>query len=210
MGSKATSADGALEYLKKELKVEGTIIATVVFGNVVWVLLQVCLDWKNTKSKFFKCFFFKIILKHLKSIKLMLLQSKRSINSVPNTLLCVHMRAFWADEEEKKKTSNKVYIVVMLWDILSSHAIFLCMLFHSKVSLSVKKYLSHYFVPYPQLSLLLSAEALIFGFCSPMSTGWNCEIHKQIWWGSIASDLCRFRHNLVPIFSWSSTPSACK
>jgi hypothetical protein len=44
MGSKATSADGALEYLKKELKVEGTIIATVVFGNVVWVLLQVCLD----------------------------------------------------------------------------------------------------------------------------------------------------------------------
>lgn len=107
-----------------------------VFGNVVWVLLQVCLDWKNIKSKFFKCFFFKIILKHLKSIKLMLLQSKRSINSVPNTLLCVHMRAFWADEEEKKKTSNKVYIVVMLWDILSSHAIFLCMLFHSKVSLS--------------------------------------------------------------------------
>ena len=80
-----------------------------VFGNVVWVLLQVCLDWKNIKSKFFKCFFFKIILKHLKSIKLMLLQSKRSINSVPNTLLCVHMRAFWADEEQKKNLQQGIY-----------------------------------------------------------------------------------------------------
>jgi hypothetical protein len=95
----------------------------------------------------------------------MLLQPKHSINSS----VCIY-EGFLSRGRKKKKNSNKVYIVVMLWDILSSHAIFLCMLFHSKF-LSLKKYLSHYFVPYPQLSSLLSAEALIFGFCSPMSTG---------------------------------------
>lgn len=53
-----TSVNGALEYLQKELKVEGTIIAILcVFGDVMQVLLQKCVWTEKTLNCWFQFFF---------------------------------------------------------------------------------------------------------------------------------------------------------
>lgn len=41
-------------------------------------------------------------------------------------------------------------------------------------------------------------------------SGSKCEIYKQTWWSYITFSLCRIWHYLVPIFSWTWSPSASK
>ena len=43
-----------------------------------------------------------------------------------------------------------------------------------------------------------------------MYSGSKCEIYKQTWWSYITFSLCRIWHYLVPIFSWTWSPSASK
>lgn len=49
---------------------------------------------------------------------------------------------------------------------------------------------------------------LMQNVCIHISTGWKCEIHRQMRWSFVTFNLCRIWHHLMPIFSWSNAPSA--
>jgi hypothetical protein len=66
----------------------------------VWVLLQVCLDWKNIKSMFFKCFFFQNRLKAPKKHQIDAFTAQTQYK-----LKCVHI---WGLSEPRKKKKKKL------------------------------------------------------------------------------------------------------